>query len=394
MTRECIILAGGLGTRLGKITKKTPKPLIKVKNKPFIFYIIENLYRQGIRKFYILTWYKSNFFLKSIPSKFRDAEIKVIKEKKKLGTAGCVINIINKLEKSFFVVNGDTFFDINIRDLQKKTNDNNSMIGIGLKYSSTHLGYKSYKVKNNLVTKYYKSKNKIKLVCGGIYFFKKRVFSKMKKKNMDIDNDILSPYLEKKKKITGIIYKNDFIDIGTKFFLNKAKKFIEKKIFRPSAFFDRDGVINYDYKYVHTKRKFVWKKNIFKAIKLLNDKGFRVFIITNQAGIAKGLYSEKDFKRLNSWMNQQFIKNGSFIDQVYYCAYHPDAIIKKYKKKTNLRKPGNGMIMNAFKDWKINKKNSFLIGDSETDIIAGRKSLLKSYFVKKDIYRQISSIIT
>ena len=78
------------------------------------------------------------------------------------------------------------------------------------------------------------------------------------------------------------------------------------------------------------KRKFVWKKNIFKAIKLLNDKGFRVFIITNQAGIAKGLYSEKDFKRLNSWMNQQFIKNGSFIDQVYYCAYHPDAIIKKY----------------------------------------------------------------
>ena len=75
---------------------------------------------------------------------------------------------------------------------------------------------------------------------------------------MDIDNDILSPYLEKKKKITGIIYKNDFIDIGTKFFLNKAKKFIEKKIFRPSAFFDRDGVINYDYKYVHTKRKFVW----------------------------------------------------------------------------------------------------------------------------------------
>ena len=84
MTRECIILAGGLGTRLGKITKKTPKPLIKVKNKPFIFYIIENLYRQGIRKFYILTWYKSNFFLKSIPSKFRDAEIKVIKEKKNL----------------------------------------------------------------------------------------------------------------------------------------------------------------------------------------------------------------------------------------------------------------------------------------------------------------------
>ena len=71
MTEECIILAGGLGTRLGRITKKIPKPLIEVNNKPFILYIIENLYRQGIRKFYILTWYKNQFFLKKITKKFR-----------------------------------------------------------------------------------------------------------------------------------------------------------------------------------------------------------------------------------------------------------------------------------------------------------------------------------
>ncbi len=394
MTEECIILAGGLGTRLGRITKKIPKPLIEVNNKPFILYIIENLYRQGIRKFYILTWYKNQFFLKKIPKKFKNSKIFIIKEKNKLGTAGCIVNILDKLGKSFFVVNGDTFFDINIRDLEKKTNDNTSKIGIGLKYSLTHKDYKSYQIKNNLVTGYNKNNKKNKLVCGGIYYFKKNVFDRLKKRNLDIDHDIVSQYTKKNRKITAVIYNKDFIDIGTYYFLKKAKKFIEKKNYRPAAFLDRDGVINHDYEYVHMQKNFVWKKNIFKAIKLLNDSGFRVFIITNQAGIANGFYSEKKFKILNSWMLKQFMKHGSFIDQVYYCPYHPIAKIKKYRKKTNMRKPGNGMIIRAFNDWKIKRKGSFLIGDTSADIEAGKKSNLKSYFVKSNIYSQIARIIS
>ena len=153
-------------------------------------------------------------------------------------------------------------------------------------------------------------------------------------------------------------------------------------------------MINHDYEYVHLQKNFVWKKNIFKAIKLLNDSGFRVFIITNQAGIAKGFYSEKKFKILNSWMLKQFMKYGSFIDQVYYCPYHPIAKIKKYRKKTNMRKPGNGMIIKAFNDWKIKRKGSFLIGDTSTDIEAGKKSNLKSYYVESNIYSQIARIIS
>ena len=95
MTEECVILAGGYGTRLGKITKKIPKPLIKINRKPFIFYIIENLYRQGIKKFYILTFYKHEKFLKILPKTFKEATIHIIKEKKKLGTAGSINNIKN-----------------------------------------------------------------------------------------------------------------------------------------------------------------------------------------------------------------------------------------------------------------------------------------------------------
>ena len=118
----------------------------------------------------------------------------------------------------------------------------------------------------------------------------------------------------------------------------------------------------------------------------------RVIVITNQAGIAKGKFKEKDFLFLTEWINKQFTKRGCFIDKTYYCPYHPSSKIKKYKRKSILRKPNNGMIEKAFKDWKINRKKSIIIGDKKKDLIAGRKSNIKAYFVEKDIYKQIRRI--
>ena len=101
-----------------------------------------------------------------------------------------------------------------------------------------------------------------------------------------------------------------------------------------------------------------------------------------------------EYHKLNNWMLKEFIKKGSFIDQVYYCPFHPRAKIKQYRKKTNLRKPGNGMILKALQEWKIIKSKSFLIGDSFTDLTAGKKTGIKSYLVKKDIFKQINELIS
>lgn len=115
---QCLILAGGYGSRLGKITKNCPKPLLKINNKPFILYLIKNLYRQGIREFIILSYHKNTSFNKNIFKRYRDAKIKVIKEKTKLGTLGSIINVKKHIKETFFVVNGDSYFDFNIRDLE------------------------------------------------------------------------------------------------------------------------------------------------------------------------------------------------------------------------------------------------------------------------------------
>ena len=394
MTDQCIILAGGVGSRLGKITKKTPKPLINVNNKPFINYIIKNFYRQGIRNFLILTWYKNHLFIKNLNNNFKDAKIKIVKEKKKLGTAGALRNSINHLKENFFVTNGDTFFDINIRDLEFKTKKNFSKIGVALKSSLEYKNSLSYKINSKkIVTSFKKNKKIKKLVCGGIYYLNKKVVKKLKKENLDIDTDIILNNLKNKERITAKIYDKSFIDIGSKLSLKKASNFIKKNIKKPCVFLDRDGVINQDIGYAHKPKQIKWNKNIFKAVKFLNDKNIRVIILTNQAGIAKGIFKEKDFFILTNWISKEFIKRGSFIDYTYYCPFHPMAKIKKFKKNSIYRKPGNGMLEKAFKDWEIIRNKSILIGDKEIDIAAGIKSKIKSYYVEKDISKQLIKLI-
>ena len=394
MTDQCIILAGGIGSRLGKITKKIPKPLIKVNNKPFINYIIKNFYRQGIRNFLILTWYKNHLFQKKLTKNYKDAKIRIVKENSKLGTAGALRNSVSYLKENFFVTNGDTFFDINIRDLEFQTKKNLSKIGVALKSSSEHKNYFSYQINNKkIVLSYKKIKKNKKLICGGIYYLNKKMVSKLKKGNLDIDQDIILNNLKNNTRITAKIYNANFIDIGSKSSLKKASNFIKRNINKPCVFLDRDGVINYDTGYVHKPRQIKWRKNIFQAVKFLNDSNIRVIVTTNQAGIAKGIYKENDFFILTDWISKQFIKKGSFIDYTYYCPFHINAKIKKFKKNSIYRKPGNGMIEKAFKDWEILRNKSILIGDKKTDITAGIKSKIKSYYVEKDVLKQVIKLI-
>ena len=337
----------------------------------------------------ILTWYKNHLFTKKLTNNFKDVKIKIVKEKKKLGTAGALRNSISHLKENFFVTNGDTFFDINIRDLEFETKKNFSKIGVALKSSLDYKNSLSYKISSKkIVTSYKKNKKRKKLICGGIYYLNKKVVKKLKKENLDIDKDIILNNLQNKKRITAKIYDKSFIDIGSKQSLKKASNFIKKNIKKPCVFLDRDGVINQDIGYAHKPKQIKWNKNIFKAVKFLNDQNIRVIILTNQAGIAKGIFKEKDFFILTNWISKEFIQRGSFIDYTYYCPFHPMAKIKKFKKKSIYRKPGNGMLEKAFKDWEIIRNKSILIGDKEIDIEAGIKSKIKSWekrYSKKNV---------
>jgi len=138
-----------------------------------------------------------------------------------------------------------------------------------------------------------------------------------------------------------------------------------------ALFLDRDGVINHDYGYVFRRNEFIFKEGIFKLVKKANFFNFLVIVITNQAGIGRGYYSEKQFISLNNWMIGEFEKKGCKITETFFCPFHPTEGIKNYKIESFDRKPNPGMILKAAEKYTINLNNSILVGDKTSDIKAG-----------------------
>lgn len=138
-----------------------------------------------------------------------------------------------------------------------------------------------------------------------------------------------------------------------------------------ALFLDRDGVINVEKNYVHKIEDFEFIDGVFETLRFFQSKGYLLIIITNQAGIGRGYYTEEDFHILNDWMLERFKEEGISITKVYYSPYHPVYGVGEYKKDSLCRKPNPGMILQAKKDFDIDLSQSILVGDKETDIEAG-----------------------
>ena len=143
------------------------------------------------------------------------------------------------------------------------------------------------------------------------------------------------------------------------------------KICRPALLLDRDGVINIDHAYVNKPEDFIFIDGIFELCRKASQLGYLIFVITNQSGIGRGLYTEHDFLKLTDWMNQVFKTQGINIDKVYFCPFHPEHGVGDYKKVSLCRKPAPGMIYKAAREFDIDLAGSVLVGDKETDIQAG-----------------------
>ena len=161
---------------------------------------------------------------------------------------------------------------------------------------------------------------------------------------------------------------------------------------KPAIFLDRDGTINYDSGYTYKFSKFRFRPHVIKGLKYLSQKKYFIFIVTNQAGIAKGKFKVTDLYTLHRKVKVYLKKRNITINAIEFCPYHPDGIIKKYKKRSSYRKPGNLMIKKIFKKWKIDKKKSFMLGDKKTDKIAAIKSNLYFEYVSKNFYKKVKKI--
>ena len=148
-----------------------------------------------------------------------------------------------------------------------------------------------------------------------------------------------------------------------------------KKLLK-AAFLDRDGVINEDLGYVHKKTKFIFKKGIFKLFNILSDNKFIIFVVTNQSGIARGLFTEEQYHKLTDYYLSILSSVGIKIKKVYYCPHHPD-FSENPLDNCNCRKPKPGLFLQAQKEYNVDMQNSLAIGDSLRDLEAAYYSGIK-----------------
>ncbi|HET9714930.1 MAG TPA: HAD family hydrolase [Pseudolabrys sp.] len=139
---------------------------------------------------------------------------------------------------------------------------------------------------------------------------------------------------------------------------------------RPAAFLDRDGVLNVDHGYAHRAEQLQWIQGAQESVRLLNQFGYYVLVISNQSGVARGYFDETAVKSFHARMQRELAQHGARVDAFYYCPHHPDAVVKSLAVRCRCRKPGVGMLEQAAREWPLDIARSFLIGDKDDDMAA------------------------
>jgi histidinol-phosphate phosphatase family protein len=358
---EIAILIGGSGTRLKKITKNEPKAFLKIGNKPIIVHQIEKLSRIK-KRIFILS--KTNYkkFHNVLKKKFKRLKFIFLEENKPLGNAGCLKNLEKFNFENFLIIYGDLIFNIDFKrfikfHLQKKShltllvhpNDHPSdsdIVEINKEFKIIKLHKKPHK-KVNIGN----------LCMSGIFIINKKILKYLKlNKFQDFSNDLLGKMLKKNLKIHAYNTREYVKDAGTLDRINLIKKQIRTKKFIngnlnkkiPAIFLDRDGVINKDNFKNQYQNPLKLNYGAIKAVKQINDNGYLSVIVTNQSAVAKGFITLKKLESDHKKLEYLFGKNNAYFDRIYFCPYHPDKGFKgennKKKKRSNWRKPNNGMI--------------------------------------------------
>jgi mannose-1-phosphate guanylyltransferase/phosphomannomutase len=395
---EIAILIGGKGSRVKKISKKIPKAFLKIGKYSIIDHQLKQLSKLK-KKIFIISNKKISKFNNKLKNKYKSIDLKIFEESKQLGTGGCLKPLQNYKKNDYLIIMGDLIFNIDFKKFYSFHKKNKSDITL-LVHPNDH-PYDSDLLEINEKSQLIKFHNKPhktddigNLCSSGIFLINKKILKFIKpNKFQDLSKDILPKLLKKNIKVFAYNTREYVKDAGTPKRINLVKKHmktikfingnINKKL--PAIFLDRDGVINKEYSNKHYQDPMQINMGAVSAVKKINDKNFLCVVVTNQPAIAKGIITLNKLKIDHKKLEYHFGLKGAYFDRIYFCPYHPKkgfkGEIKKFKKKSTWRKPDNGMFLQAIKDLNIDKKKSYMIGNSSADYYAAKKTGIKCLIV-------------
>lgn len=382
---QAIILAGGFGTRLQEVVKDVPKPMAKIGNLPFLSYLFTCLKKHQITDVVLSVGYLSEKIIDYFGNSYLGINIKYAVENQPLGTGGAILNSLVHIDNSqpVIILNGDTFLEVDYQQLIAFHSDKKADLTIALRHLDDCSRYGTVKINDegsivNFLEKQQNQSGQPGLINGGIYVLNPKILANYQlAKQFSFEQDFLGKYFNQIKAF-GFAANSYFIDIGIPQDYQKAQNELPKIIKNKALFLDRDGVINVDHGHVGKIENFDFIEGIFELCKKAQSAGYLIIVVTNQAGIAKGYYSEERFLELTKWMERKFLNQGIKITKTYYCPYHIDAVIEKYRQDSFNRKPNPGMILKAIDEFNIDPQNSIMIGDRDSDIEAAQRANIES----------------
>lgn len=387
---KAIIIAGGKGTRMGNRTQDIPKPMIRIDNKPILQYQIELLKRYGIKEIILVV----NHLYKVIEDYFGDGKdygiaINYYVEPYPMGTVGGIKDLEPQIKDDFLVLYGDVIMDLDLQRLitfhQKNGGDATLVL-----HPNDH-PYDSDLVElanDDKITHFYSKPHNPdiylpNMVNAGLYVFSPSIFSYLEKgKKADFGSDIF-PKICKTASLYGYNTPEYLKDMGTLDRLEQVTKdVVSGKVERlnlsnkrSALFLDRDGVINIHRDYIYTPKMLELYDFVPESISKINHSEYLSIVVTNQPVVARNLTTDEGLHEIHHKMETLLGKERAKLDAIYYCPHHPDKGFEgenaALKIECDCRKPKPGMLLEAAKKFNIDLPSSFMIGDSERDIIAG-----------------------
>lgn len=397
---KAVIMAGGRGTRIESVASDIPKPLIKIGDKPIIEHVIDTLKNNGFVDIIITVSYMADKIISAIGdgSKY-GVSIDYYIEDRPLGNAGALFELKEQLTDDFLIVNGDVMFDVDLGRMVEFHKKNGGLATI-LVHPNSH-PYDSGLLEideDNYVICWHAKEDERRvfyknIVNAGIHILSKSILAiKPETEKVDLDRQILKPLIEDRRLVA---YKStEYVkDMGTpERYEQVCSEYKEGLVSRrnisnkqKAIFLDRDGTINKYVGFLSDIDKFELLPRVSEAIRKINESEYLAIVVSNQPVIARGELTVEGLEEIHNKMETLLGLDGAYVDDIFYCPHHPDkgfeGEVPELKIDCDCRKPKPGMLLKAAEKYNIDLSQSWMIGDSERDVMAGKAAGCRSVYI-------------